>query len=126
MARIARKFVYDKQQGQLVEVTAEPVKAVCDEIHETAQKIRKHLERKQALEQRERRHWKAKYPIMPEAMAVCPEDIPRAQEIARKNGFHTDYTSTGEPIITSAEHYRKHRKAFGFYMRNSYDSPVNR
>lgn len=66
------------------------------------------------------------YPYESEAMAIEKEDIGKAREIARSHGVFTEYTPTGEPIITSRSHQIAHMRAFGFYERNGTSSPINR
>jgi hypothetical protein len=66
------------------------------------------------------------YPYNSEAMAVDREDVGKAQEILKAHGVSTDYTRSGEPIITSSEHRRRHAQAMGFYDRNGTWSPKNR
>lgn len=110
---------FDKKAGCLVDVTPEKDKAVVAQLQQDARSIRRRL--KTAGVQRG-----AKYPYESETMAVDPEEIPKAQAIARAHGINTEYTPTGEPIITSRSHFIQHMRAFGFYERNGTTSPRNR
>jgi hypothetical protein len=64
---------------------------------------------------------KRAYPYASQAMAVHPDQIARAIEIDKKRGAPaTDYTKTGEPILTSRGHRRQFLKAHRMHDRNSY------
>ncbi len=116
---MARKFVFDKKTGALQDVTPERERVTAEALEKDARQIRKRLKPSKI--------YKApKYPITPEAMGVDESDIPAAMEIARKHGVPTEYTRTGEPIINSQNHLQRYCRAFGYYQRNSNDSPANR
>ncbi len=113
-----RKFVFDKALGRTVEITSEGTKPICDELSKEAGQRRVTLATKSRT--------RAKWPRESMAMAVNPEDVRAAAEYARKHGVPTEYTKTGEPILTSHEHQRRYCRAMGYYERSSYDSPRNR
>lgn len=94
MPPITRKFVFDKQAGKVVELVESQMQMSCIK----------------ALPQ---------WPLHSEAMAVNPEDIPKAREIAKQHGLSTDYDRNGCPILTSQRHRKLHAEAFGFYDRNA-------
>lgn len=104
----------------MVEVTPSKDRAICNELACEVGKVRKRLakKRKQA-ETSGRIRTRAKWPIESEAMAVDPEDIGKAREIAKRAGVSTEYTRTGEPILRSAAHRRAHCRAMGFYDRQA-------
>lgn len=141
-----KKFVYDKRLGKVVELKEE--KAKGRKLSKSESKKADRKERRRKLELRELCRSKAvtivdeatgklvnvartvrahrgKWPIICDAMAVNPEDIKRAKAIAKRAGVHTEYTATGEPILTSQKHRRDHARAMGFYDRNAgYGDPA--
>lgn len=119
MPAVKRIYRFDKNSGCAVDITPEKDKVVIEELKRDTKQIRKRL--KTADVQRT-----GKYPYESEAMAIDPEDIPKAREIAKSHGVNTEYTRSGEPIITSASHRLQHMLAFGFYDRNGVSSPRNR
>ena len=60
------------------------------------------------------------WPMTSDALAVHPKQIAEFREHARKSGVPTDFTKTGEPILTSPGHRRKYMKSRGFFDRNCY------
>lgn len=116
---IKREYKFDKKSGELVEVTPERDKNIAIELAKDTKRIRDGLTPLGVQRS-------AKYPYESETMAVEPEDVPRAREIARAHGVFTEYTKTGEPIITSRSHQIAHMRAMGFYERNGTTSPRNR
>jgi len=114
-------FQFDKTAGELVDVTPEKDRIIVEQLQQDAREIRRLL--KPTGVQRS-----ATYPYESEAMAVDPEEIPRAMAIARAHGVATNYNpNTGCAIIESPGHRTRHMRAVGFYERNSYtDCPVNR
>jgi hypothetical protein len=115
-----RTFKLDTN-GEMVETTPERVRKVCDQLEAGCEPIRKHLDKKGKINPRGR-----KYPYPSENMAIEPEQIGEQQEILRSHGVQTDYTRTGEPLITGPEHERRHAQALGFYDRSGTWSPRNR
>lgn len=105
----------------MVETTSEQDKEEAEALSKDVRRIRCGMSKKLM-----HRSGDGGYPYESEAMAVDAEDIPRAREIARAHGLNTEYTPTGEPIITSAGHRLAHMRAFGFYDRNGVSSPRNR
>lgn len=119
---MSRSYKWDKKLGMLVEEEAtEREKEIADALEQDARKVRRGMKPRLM-----HRPGNCGYPFESEAMAVDPEDISMARDIARANGFSTEYTPSGEPIITSRSHFIKHMRAFGFYERNGTTSPRNR
>lgn len=69
-------------------------------------------------EKRIRKNCKPRWGYYSYAMAVDPEDIPKAQAILAKHGVRTTYNRHGEPLIESRQHRNAHARAMGFYDRN--------
>lgn len=88
---MTRKFIYDETAGRVVEVVQVP----------------------------QRKNRAAKYGYFSHAMAINPEDVPRAQALAQQHGHAVHYSPTGEPLIESKQHQLKHMDVFGFYDRNA-------
>lgn len=61
----------------------------------------------------------AKWPLTPDAIAINPVHVPATMEVDKKNGVPTEYTRSGEPIITGPAHYRKYLALHGFHHRNA-------
>ena len=119
MPAIKKTYALDKKTGVMVETTPEELRPITEALARDTRRVRRRM--KQGSIQRS-----ASYPYESEAMAVDPEDIPMARAIALANGLNTEYTRTGEPIITSASHRLEHMRAFDFYDRNGVSSPRNR
>ena len=55
---------------------------------------------------------------------VDPSQIPAAMAHDAQMGVPTEYTKTGEPILTSAAHRKRYCRANGLYDRNAgYQDP---
>lgn len=54
------------------------------------------------------------WPVVSQAMAVHPRDVPRIAQEAARRGVPTEFTRTGEPILTSPSHRARYMKAFGY------------
>lgn len=66
----------------------------------------------------------AGWPMISEAAAINPEDVPREQARLKKRGIYTEYTPTGEPIFRSPSHRKAYCEAVGLYDRNGgYSDP---
>lgn len=137
-----KKFVYDKKLGKVVEVEktknelpqssrnfngvgktkTKEIRALC-----AAKAVTIVDEKTGNLINvaRTRVKSRAKWPIISEAMAIEPGDIKKAKGILRRAGVSTEYTETGEPILTSALHRKEHARAMGFADRNAgYGDPA--
>jgi hypothetical protein len=76
---------------------------------------------------RHRRNVAGQWPIVSEAAAIDPEDIPKQQAILAEHGVKTEYTPTGEPIFRDRKHRKEHCEAVGLYDRNGgYSDPQPR
>lgn len=66
----------------------------------------------------------ASYPYNSDVLGVdgSPESINKAREESIRIGVPTDFTDTGEAVITSALHRKKLAEGLGYYDRNSYGS----
>ena len=60
------------------------------------------------------------WPMASDALGVCPHQIKDFQESARRDGVSTDFTPTGEPILTSHAHRRRYLRHRGFHDNCSY------
>lgn len=61
------------------------------------------------------------WPFASDALGVHPEQIELAKAIDRKKGAPpTEYTPSGEPIMTSPSHMRSFLKAHKMHHRNSF------
>ncbi len=119
MPAVKRIYRFDKNTGEMVDVTPDSQRVLVSQLAADTKRIRKGLKPRGVQRT-------GKYPYESEAMAVDAEDIPRAREIAKAHGINTEYTKSGEPIITSRSHFVQHMRAFGFYERNGTTSPRNR
>jgi len=133
MAR--KRFVLDKKTGDLVEVKADKETPQSQRLFggfgkRKTKEIRALMESKCVTivdeksgelvnVARRRVKNRAKWPIISEAMAVDPWNIMAEKKALAAKGVHTEYTSTGEPILTSAAHRRAHCAALGYYDRNA-------
>ena len=59
------------------------------------------------------------WPYASYAAGVSPSEVPMMQEIDRKNGVPTDYSSDGDPIFRSKKHRKKYCEAHNLYDRNA-------
>ena len=58
----------------------------------------------------------ARWPCRIDALGVELEQIPEAMREDARIGVPTEYdASTGQPILTSPEHYRRYAEAHGYY-----------
>lgn len=74
-------------------------------------------------------HSAGTWPMASYAAGVSPGEVPAMREIDRQAGVPTEYTSDGDPILTSKKHRRDYMAAHGLYDRNagySDPAPVNR
>lgn len=53
-------------------------------------------------------------PIKSDAMAVHPDQVPEARELAKKKGVPTDFLPDGRPLFTSSRHFREYARKHGF------------
>ena len=60
------------------------------------------------------------WPLHSDALGVCPNQIEEFRESARRDGVTTDFTPSGEPILTSHAHRRKYLRHRGFHDNCSY------
>lgn len=121
MSRFSRKFVVDKATGELVEITSEEVRSVCDEISAETQAVRKTLSNRDLKPSRTR---KATYPFYSYAVATNPDDVPKVQKYLRQHGIPTDFNKHGEPRFESPSHRKRYCELFGVFDRNAgYSDP---
>lgn len=59
------------------------------------------------------------WPMTCEASAIHPDDRKKAMEAAAAAGVPTDYTESGEPVLTSRSHRRKFLEFRGFHDRDA-------
>lgn len=57
----------------------------------------------------------AGWPILSEAAAVHPEQIPEARAEAEKRGVPTDFTRDGRVVFRDRSHRRRYCKAMGLH-----------
>lgn len=120
MPAVKRIYRFDKNTGEMVDVTPDSQRVLVSQLEADTKRIRKGLKPRGVQRS-------AKYPYESETMAVDPEDVPRAQAIAKANGLTTEFNPrTGRPIITSRSNFIQHIRTFGFYERNGTTSPQNR
>lgn len=100
MPAIARKFVYDKSKGGVIEIKKKRTKVM---------KVSTAL-----------------WPLHSEAAAVNPEHVGRAMEDAREKGVPTEFDAIGCPIFTGPGHRKAYlERVAGLYDRNGgYGDPM--
>lgn len=59
------------------------------------------------------------WPMASDAAGVDPSQIKEQMAHDTKEGVPTEYTRSGEPILTSASHRKKYMRAQGLYDRNA-------
>ena len=114
-----RKFQYDPARKQVVEVTPDEVKPLCDELHEDAASRSDDL-----YDGRITKRNAGKWPYASEAMAVgyghdIAKGVKEAQAILAQHGVKTEYDSLGRPVLRDRAHRKAHMRALGFYDRNA-------
>jgi hypothetical protein len=67
------------------------------------------------------RNVQGKWPILSDAMAVHPSQIPEAQEFDRQHGVPTNYLPDGRPELRDVSHRRAYLKAHQMIDRSGYD-----
>lgn len=69
----------------------------------------------------------ALWPIVSDAAAIHPDQIPEAREYDRQHGVPTEYTRDGQPVFTDRAHRKAYCEAHGLYDRNGgYGDPQRR
>lgn len=114
-----RKFAYDKVTKTFIDITPEHERKLCDELEAATEPFKEHW-----LSTGKRYCTAGNYPRTSDAMGVNPARIKDAQKLLAEHGVHTEYTSTGEPILRDKKHEREHMKALGYYHRNAGYSDV--
>ena len=56
-------------------------------------------------------------PLHSEALAVHPNQIPEAIEVAKRKGVPVEFDKVGRPIFTSSRQFREYAKRHGFRHR---------
>jgi hypothetical protein len=58
--------------------------------------------------------------VISDTLAVHPNQIKEASDLAKKLGVPTEFLPDGRPIIRSTAHQREYAKKHGFICRNSF------
>ncbi len=64
-------------------------------------------------------HLPACWPQKSEALAVHPDQIGEATEVARQKGVPTEHDPQGRPIFTDRNHRKRYCAAFGYFDRGA-------
>lgn len=59
-------------------------------------------------------------PVLSDALAVHPLQIPEAIARDKKHGLNVEYLPDGRPVLTSQEQKRKMIRSLGFHENNAY------
>lgn len=67
------------------------------------------------------------WPLVSEAMACHPSQIPQCMEFDHKMGISANYTKDGRPIFRDRAHRKRYCEAYGFFDKNGgYGDPQKR
>lgn len=58
------------------------------------------------------------WPMVSDAMAVAPSQIPEMLRESKARGVPTEYTKDGQPILRYREHRSEYMKSFGYHDRD--------
>lgn len=61
------------------------------------------------------------WPMVSHSAAIHPDQIGEFRAAAQRDGVPTDYTETGEPILTSKAHRKRYLKHRGFIDKRGFD-----
>lgn len=111
----ARKFIFDSSKGEVVEVTPEANRAVCDAISKDTAKRKRPLVF--GLPRTSKSKRASTWPRVSDFLACDVEDVAAEQAELRKHGVTTEYEIKGHnarPIFRDQSHRYRHHRALGF------------
>jgi hypothetical protein len=65
------------------------------------------------------RHYPGCWPQVSTAFGIPPEDIAKAKDAAKRDGFDIDFTPEGNAIFRDRAHRKRACGLFGYYDRNA-------
>lgn len=65
-------------------------------------------------------NYNASWPVLSDALAVHPDQIPEAAAHAKARGVNIDFAPDGRAILTSAAHQKQAAKLYGYRPKRGY------